>query len=176
MCNGNGHRLQDRHNKFSRAPSQGPLWTKPSGMGDCFFFLGVLLRRCVCLSSRRGLGSLGSLSPVSPSVALSSVACPLVLSGCFFLHVGPVPKTGFIFPGVPLVVFYSWLAVSFDVLGLLDLSIRSIASAVHMVVCVVTDQMVGDRRSPGATIQGSEFVCFLRQPSLSSPADRSSTF
>ena len=33
--------------------------------------------------------------------------------------------------------------------------IRSIKSAGHMVVCVVTGQMVGDRRSPGATILGS---------------------
>ena len=60
--------------------------------------------------------------------------------------------------------------------GTLDLCIRSIASAGHMVVCVVTVQMVGDRRLPGATILGVEVVYFLRQPSGFSPADRSRTF
>ena len=39
--------------------------------------------------------------------------------------------------------------------GTLGLSIRSIASAGHRVVCVVTDQMVGDRRFPGAIILGA---------------------
>ena len=51
----------------------------------------------------------------------------------------------------------------------LDLCIRSIASAGHMVVCVVTVQMVGARRSAGATILGVEVVYFLRQPSGFSP-------
>ena len=50
------------------------------------------------------------------------------------------------------------------------------ASAGHMVVCVVTVQMVGDRRFPGATILGVEVVYFFRQPSGVSPADRSKTF
>ena len=44
-----------------------------------------------------------------------------------------------------------------------------------MVVCVVTGLMVGDRRSPGATILGVEVVYTLRQPSGVSPADRSRT-
>ena len=39
--------------------------------------------------------------------------------------------------------------------GTLDLSIRSIASAGHMVMCVVAFQMVGDRRFTGATILGA---------------------
>ena len=50
--------------------------------------------------------------------------------------VGPVPKTGFL-PQVSPRCF-----------GTLDLSIRSIASAGHMVMCVVKVQMVGARRSP----------------------------
>ena len=54
--------------------------------------------------------------------------------------------------------------------GTLDLSIRSIASAGHMVMCV------GDRRFPGATILGVEVMYFLRQPSGVSRADRSRTF
>ena len=45
-------------------------------------------------------------------------------------------------------------------------------SAGHMVVCFVTGQMVGDRRSPGATILGASFFCFSRQPSRVGPADR----
>ena len=53
--------------------------------------------------------------------------------------------------------------------------IRSIKSAGHMVVCVVTGQMVGDRWSPGATILGVGTYYLLRQPSLSCPADRSRT-
>ena len=84
------------------------------GMGDCFFFLGVPLRRCVCMSSRRG-------SWVA-WVAFARVPVRCVVFCClsfgFFLLVGPVPKSGFIFPGIPLVIFYSWLAVSCDVLGL----------------------------------------------------------
>ena len=35
-----------------------------------------------------------------------------------------------------------------------------------LVVCVVTDQTVGDRRSPGVTILGVETVYLPRQPSL----------
>ena len=60
--------------------------------------------------------------------------------------------------------------------GTLDLSIRTIASAGHMVVCVVTVQLVGDRQFPWATILGVEVVHFLRQPSGVSPADKSRTF
>ena len=47
--------------------------------------------------------------------------------------------------------------------------IRSRESAGHMVMYFVTGQMVGDRRSPGATILGVEVVYFLRQPSLPGP-------
>ena len=47
--------------------------------------------------------------------------------------------------------------------------IRSRESAGPMVEYVVTDQMVGDRRSPGATILGVEFEYLLRQPSLLGP-------
>ena len=50
--------------------------------------------------------------------------------------------------------------------------IRSHESAGLMVVYVVTDQMVGDRRFPGATVLGEggvETVCFLRQPSFPVP-------
>ena len=47
--------------------------------------------------------------------------------------------------------------------------IRSIKSAGHMVVCVVTGQMVGDRRSPGATILGVGTIYLLRQPSFPVP-------
>ena len=60
--------------------------------------------------------------------------------------------------------------------GTMDLSIGSIASAGHMVVCFVTVQMVGDRRFPGARILGVEVVYFPRQPSGVSPSDRSRTF
>ena len=48
---------------------------------------------------------------------------------------------------------------------------RSHKSAGLLVLCVVTDQMVGDRRSPGATVLGGKIICFLRQPSLAGPAD-----
>ena len=41
--------------------------------------------------------------------------------------------------------------------------IRSHESAGLLVVCVVTDQMVGGRRSPGAKILGGEIVYLLRQ-------------
>ena len=47
--------------------------------------------------------------------------------------------------------------------------IRSRESAGPMVDNGVTDQMVGDRRSPGATILGVEFEYLLRQPSLLGP-------
>ena len=63
--------------------------------------------------------------------------------------------------GFFLVVRCSWSSVP---------CIRSHESAGHMVVYVVTDQMVGDRRSPG-TVLGVESIYLLRQPSLSSPAD-----
>ena len=53
--------------------------------------------------------------------------------------------------------------------------IRSRASAGHLVVYFVTGQMVGDRRSPGATILGVETICIPSQPSLFSPADMSRT-
>ena len=53
--------------------------------------------------------------------------------------------------------------------------IRSIKSAGHMVVCVATGQMVGDRGFPGATTLGVESIYLLSQPSLSCPADRSRT-
>ena len=102
------------------------------GMGGCFFFLGLPLRRCVCLSSCRGLGSLGSLLP-----GVWSVCC--VVFCCLSLGAFGVCFSS-----------YCWLAVSFDVL-----SIRSIASLGHIVVCVVTDQMVGARRSPGRQYWGS---------------------
>ena len=48
--------------------------------------------------------------------------------------------------------------IPLDVLGLWDSSslLRSIASAGSLVVCGVTVQMVGVRRSPGATILGGE--------------------
>ena len=52
-----------------------------------------------------------------------------------------------------------------DVLGLGSF-IRSHASAGHLVVYFVTGQMVGDRRSPGATILGVESIYLLSQPSL----------
>ena len=53
------------------------------------------------------------------------------------------------------------------------LCIRCHESAGHMVVCVVTGQMVGDRRSPGATILGVATIYLLRQPSfLVSPTGR----
>ena len=45
----------------------------------------------------------------------------------------------------------------------------------RLVVYFVTGQMVGDRRSPGATILGVETIYLLSQPSLFSPADRFST-
>ena len=44
--------------------------------------------------------------------------------------------------------------------------IRSHASAGHLVVYFVTGQMVGVRRSPGATILGVETIYLLSQPSL----------
>ena len=47
--------------------------------------------------------------------------------------------------------------------------IRSRESAGPMVENGVTDQMVGDRRSPGSTILGVEFEYLLRQPSLLGP-------
>ena len=53
--------------------------------------------------------------------------------------------------------------------------IRSHASAGHLVVYFGTGQMVGDRRSPGATILGVETIYLLSQPSLFSPADMSRT-
>ena len=46
------------------------------------------------------------------------------------------------------------------------------ASAGHLVVYFVTAQMVGNRRSPGATILGGENVYLCCQPSLYDPADR----
>ena len=42
----------------------------------------------------------------------------------------------------------------------------------HLVVGVVMGQMVGDRRSPSATMLGGEFVFLLRQPSDPGHADR----
>ena len=42
-------------------------------------------------------------------------------------------------------------------------------SAGLQLVCVVMDQMVGDRRPPGASILGVEVVYVLRQPSLTGP-------
>ena len=50
--------------------------------------------------------------------------------------------------------------------------IKSIASAGQLVAHSVTGQMVGDRRSSRATVLGGETVYTLRQPSLSSPADK----
>ena len=47
--------------------------------------------------------------------------------------------------------------------------IGSHKSAGLLVLCIVMDQMVGDRRSPGATVLGSEFVYLLRQSSLPGP-------
>ena len=62
------------------------------------------------------------------------------------------------------------MTVPFDVLGLWFLASEATnESAGHMVVRVVTGQMVGDRRSPGATILGVETIYLLRQPSFLVP-------
>ena len=50
--------------------------------------------------------------------------------------------------------------------GTMVLCIKGHASAGHRVVCIAMDQMVGNRRSPGATILGSENVYLCCQPSL----------
>ena len=55
--------------------------------------------------------------------------------------------------------------------GTLVLCFTGHASAGHRVVCIAMDQMVGNRRSPGATILGSENVYLCCQPSLYNPAD-----
>ena len=73
------------------------------------------------------------------------------------------PTQGRALSGTPLDVRCSWTLVP---------CIRSHESAGHLVVCVVTGQMVGDRWFPGATILVREFVYLLRQPLLSCPADR----
>ena len=62
----------------------------------------------------------------------------------------PTPK-----PAVIRRSLFGWQPFLFRCSGTLDLSVRSIASAGHMVVCVVTVQMVGDRRFPGRQYWGS---------------------
>ena len=56
--------------------------------------------------------------------------------------------------------------------GTLVLCIKGLASVGHRVVCIAMYQMVGNRRSPGATILGGENVYLCCQPSLYDPADR----
>ena len=73
------------------------------------------------------------------------------------------PTQGPALAGTPLDVRCSWTLVP---------CIRSHESAGHMVVCVVTGQMVGDRRSPRATILGVGTIYLLRQSLLSCPVDR----
>ena len=85
----------------------------------------------------------------------------LVLFAClwvWFFIVGPVPKTG--------VFFHRYPSMFWD-FGSLHQKHRQ--SAGLRVVCVLMDQMVGDRRFPGASILGVEVVYFLRQPSLLGP-------
>ena len=79
------------------------------------------------------------------------------------LSEGAVPRTGF---SAGFTLFSSGTSVPCT---------RSPESAGHFVKNSVTDQMVGSRRSPGATILGSEYEYLICQPSLFSPADRSRT-
>ena len=138
--------------------------------------------------------------PWCPVFALAWLAAPVPFLGCSFPRPGPVcfcsgffywprasrssslrdsrrvkrkgidPRTGIgqglALSGTPLDVRCSETLAPY---------IRSIKSAGDMVVCVVTDQMVGDRRSSGATILAVETIYLLRQLSFFSPADRSRT-
>ena len=157
VCNGSGRRPQDRHNKFLTRKNEGTVPRNVSGKTFWGWVAVFSSWACLCAGVSACplvgvLGRLGRFCPVSgPSVAMSSVACPLVLSGCFF-----PPTAGSLF----LSMFWGF--------GSLHQKHR----VGGIVVCVVTDQMVGARRSPGATTLGAEIVYFLRQPSPASPADR----
>ena len=84
-----------------------------------------------------------------------SLACGLGVLFPFPFCEGADPKTGLVFTGIPLVTSHSWYAICSDVLGLWISTSGAFASAGHMVVSVVTGQMVGDLRFTGATILGS---------------------
>ena len=153
-----GHRPKNRHSLNGMCFVPGVLFSPWPGWLRRFLFWGALL----------------------PGPALS------VFCSCFFVSTfqlleggtsgqtqGHRPKNRYWAPtqgpalsGIPLDVRCSVTLVP---------CIRSNKSAGHMVVCVVTGQMVGDRRSPGATILGVETIYLLSQPSLSCPADRSRT-
>ena len=80
------------------------------------------------------------------------------LQGLGILLFGTVLRTG-TFSGIPLLS------------GTSDPCTRSLGSAGHFVECFVMDQVVGSRRSPGATILGGEFKFLFCQPSSACPAD-----
>ena len=145
-----------------------PLGVRPGGLfkaGPPKYTSGCSGRLLVAVAFGLGLVAFGSVS-VAPGSAPGSVP----------FRWGPTPKEKRAPTPKPAVIFL--IGIPFTRCSwTMDLSIRSIASAGHMVVCVVTVQMVvGDRRFPGATTLGVEVVYFLRQPSVVSPADRSRTF
>ena len=82
---------------------------------------------------------------------------------CFLL------ACGFVFLWAPTQRPVFFRRYPFDVLGLWLPATEASRVGGPLVVSVMTDQMVGDRRSPGATMLGVEVVCFLRQPSLPGP-------
>ena len=83
---------------------------------------------------------------------------PTFLQGLGILLFGTVLRTG-TFSGIPLLS------------GTSDPCTRSLGSAGHFVGCFVMDQVVGSRRSPGATILGGEFKFLFCQPSSVCPDD-----
>ena len=104
---------------------------------------------------------------------LGLVACRLwsALSLPFFFSVGSEPGRGTKQASDPKTDSDPKITLRqvSSLLDVLRLCVRSHESASVSVVYVATDQMVGDRRSPGATILGGEIVYLLRQPSPSGP-------
>ena len=101
--------------------------------------------------------SSGSWVAFAPVSVRCVVFCCLSLgaSGVFFSSCRPRPEDWLYFPRYALGYILQLARRFLRCFGTLDLSIRSIASVGHMVMCVVKVQMVGARRSPGATMLGS---------------------
>ena len=83
---------------------------------------------CACFSGGCGPG-------IGASRWLVALGFPVSVSLC----VGADPKTGIVFTSIPLGYVSQLARNMFRCSGILALCIRSIASAGHMVVCVVTD-------------------------------------